>query len=115
MTGRQRWEVGEHLVESDYMLLSHYTNAFKQFSFSLICQKLFFFMFFSTSVPYICPKCSRDSFSFFCASFATNVVKQGDIECASLKQENKHCCSLSYIVTKGNVSFLRTEHLHQSK
>lgn len=48
-------------------------------------------------------------FFFLIMSLTTNAMQQGDIECASLKQENKHHCGLSYTVTKGNISFPCTE------
>lgn len=125
MTGRQRWEVGEPLVDASEAIICSFHTSFKQFSFSHICQKLFFFKysFLPLFHPYITIKSAGLRFCcvffFFwlvcCQSKKTNAVQQGDIEHASLKQENKHCCGLSYTVTKGKVSFPCTEHLHQCK
>lgn len=55
-----------------------------------------------SSVFYVC---------FLCLSLmsaTTGSVQQGDIECALLKQQNKHHHCLSYTVSKGNISFLQT-------
>lgn len=66
MTGRQRWEVGEHLVDTSEVIIcsfhtaSLHSSGFRSAPFVRSC--FFFFIFFSTSVPSICLKGSRVPF-----------------------------------------------------
>lgn len=119
VTGRQRWELGEDLVDaSEAIICPFYTvSPHSRVFLSLSFVRSSFYMLFSSVVPSICPKCSRASFvlfGFFSSSWE-NTVQQGDIECASLKQENKHHRGLSYTVTKGNISFPCTERSMQMR
>lgn len=116
MTGRQRWEVGESLVDaSESIICSFHTASLNSSSFlsatfvRIIFLNLRFYLIHLTG--------SRAPFllDFFFCELDSSAVQQGDIERASLEQENKHHCSLSYTVTKGNISFPCMEHSHRCK
>lgn len=65
MTGRQRWEVAEHLVDTSEAIIcsfhtaSLHSSGFRSAPFVRSC---FFLIFFSTSVLSICLKGSRAPF-----------------------------------------------------
>lgn len=115
VTGRQRWELGEDLLDaSEAIICSFHTvsllsRVFLPLPFVRSC---FLHAFLPLCFhPYVLNAAELRSrwgsflFLTFIRSLTTNVVQKGDIDCASLKRENKHHYALSYTVTKGNISF----------
>lgn len=105
VTGRQRWELGVDLVDASEAIISsfHTVSLLPRVFLSLPFVRSYFFTRFSSSlVPSIRLKFSSAPlvlgfffFFTFISSLTTNAVQKGDIECASLKQENKHYHALS--------------------